>query len=73
MSDSEDEILLTQNSFSGSLVDVGEAVSNLFCLDDSSSSSGLPLPDESQRSCGDLEGQAEAEAPTEKKKAESVV
>ena len=75
MTDSEDEVFLTQNSFAGSLqcgdnvsallqedvphleadgsyLDVEEAVSNLFCFNNNSSSSALPLPVESQGSCG---------------------
>ena len=86
MTDSEDEVFLTQNSFAGSLqcgdnvsallqedvphreadrsyLDVGEAVSNLFCFNNNSSSSTLPSPVESQGSCGDLEGTVEAEVP----------
>ena len=86
MTDSEDEVFLTQNSFAGSLqcgdnvsallqedvphleadgsyLDVEEAVSNLFCFNNNSSSSALPLPFESQGSCGDLEGTVEAEVP----------
>ena len=86
MSDSEDEVFLSQNSFAGSLecgdsfsallqedvpcleadgsyLDVGEAVSNLFCFNNNSNSSALPLPFECQGSCGDLEGTVEAEIP----------
>ena len=84
MSDSEDEVFLTQNSFSGSLgcrdsfsavlqdvprleadgsyLGVGD-VSNLFCFNNNSSYSALPLPVECQGSVGDLEGTVEGEAP----------
>ena len=86
MTDSEDEVFLTQNSFArslqcgdnvsallqedvphlkadGSYLDVEEAVSNLFCFNNNSSSSALRLPVESQGSCGALEGTVEAEVP----------
>lgn len=81
MSDSDEEIVITQNSFfpgdsleeelihserEDSFLAVGESVSNLFSFENSPSTSALALRTKStEGSCGDLEGSVVAVHETE--------